>query len=55
MTTIFKPMLACSESCHHFFDQLRFPLLASPKMQDRYMQSPRRSVLIMNHLAQQVR
>lgn len=29
---MFKPMLACSESCHHFFDQLRFPLLASPKI-----------------------
>lgn len=29
---MFRPMLACSESCHHFFDQLRFPLLASPKI-----------------------
>lgn len=28
----FRPMLACSESCHNFFDQLRFPLLASPKI-----------------------
>lgn len=25
-------MLACSESCHHFFDQLKFPLLASAKI-----------------------
>jgi DNA ligase-1 len=25
-------MLACSESAHHFFDKLRFPLLASPKI-----------------------
>ena len=29
---MFKPMLACSESCHHFFDQLKFPLLASAKI-----------------------
>lgn len=29
---MFKPMLACSESCHNYFDQLRFPLLASPKI-----------------------
>lgn len=28
----FKPMLACSESAHKFFDKLRFPLLASPKL-----------------------
>lgn len=28
----FKPMLACSESCHHYFDKLTFPLLASPKI-----------------------
>lgn len=28
----FKPMLACSESAHTFFDKLRFPLLASPKL-----------------------
>lgn len=28
----FRPMLACSESCHHYFDQLKFPLLASAKI-----------------------
>lgn len=32
MSKPFKPMLACSESAHNFFDQLRFPLLASPKI-----------------------
>lgn len=32
MTNLFRPMLACSESCHHFFDQLKFPLLASAKI-----------------------
>lgn len=32
MSKLFKPMLACSESCHHFFDQLKFPLLASAKI-----------------------
>lgn len=32
MTKLFKPMLACSESAHNFFDDLRFPLLASPKI-----------------------
>lgn len=32
MTKLFRPMLACSESAHNFFDQLRFPLLASPKI-----------------------
>ena len=30
--SLFKPMLACSESAHNFFNQLRFPLLASPKI-----------------------
>lgn len=30
--SIFKPMLACSESAHNYFDSLRFPLLASPKI-----------------------
>ncbi len=29
---MFKPMLACSESAHNYFDSLRFPLLASPKI-----------------------
>ena len=29
---MFKPMLACSESAHNFFDKLRFPLYASPKL-----------------------
>lgn len=29
---MFKPMLACSESAHNFFDQLHFPLMASPKI-----------------------
>lgn len=29
---MFKPMLACSESAHNYFDQLRFPLLASAKI-----------------------
>lgn len=28
----FRPMLACSESAHNFFDQLRFPLMASAKL-----------------------
>jgi DNA ligase-1 len=28
----FRPMLACSESCHNFFAQLKFPLLASAKI-----------------------
>lgn len=32
MPDIFRPMLACSESAHNFFDDLRFPLLASPKI-----------------------
>lgn len=32
MTKLFKPMLACSESAHNFFDDLRFTLLASPKI-----------------------
>lgn len=32
MADIFRPMLACSESAHNFFDELRFPLLASPKI-----------------------
>lgn len=29
---MFKPMLACSESCHNYFDQLKFPLFASAKI-----------------------
>ena len=29
---MFRPMLACSESAHNFFDKLRFPLYASPKL-----------------------
>lgn len=29
---MFKPMLACSESAHNFFDKLRFPLYAGPKL-----------------------
>jgi len=32
MTKLFKPMLACSESAHNFFENLRFPLLASAKI-----------------------
>lgn len=32
MSELFKPMLACSESAHNFFDQLRFPLMASAKL-----------------------
>ena len=30
-------------------------LVESPKMQDRYLQSPRRSVLVLNHITQRVR
>lgn len=32
MSNIFRPMLACYESAHNFFDQLRFPLMASAKL-----------------------
>lgn len=32
MSAMFEPMLACSESAHNFFDQLRFPLMASAKL-----------------------
>lgn len=32
MSAMFEPMRACSESAHNFFDQLRFPLMASAKL-----------------------